>query len=107
MDNDAAESDEDKKDVSSHILPTAANLLGICFLVFSLISGLKLRDQTFLDEFVALALVAFLLASLASYASLRVKDAHGFYRKTADIFFLGGLCLLTLVSLAVVLKIIS
>jgi hypothetical protein len=41
-----AESDEEKKDVSIHILPTAANLLGICFLVFSLISVLKLGDQT-------------------------------------------------------------
>jgi hypothetical protein len=77
-----AESDEEKKDVSIHILPTAANLLGICFLVFSLISVLKLGDQTFLDELVTLAIVDFLFASLASYASLRVITAHGFYRKS-------------------------
>jgi hypothetical protein len=79
-----------KKDVSIHILPTAANLLGICFLVFSLISVLKLGDQTFLDELVTLAIVDFLFASLASYASLRVITAHGFYRKAADIFFISG-----------------
>jgi hypothetical protein len=102
-----AESDEEQKDVSIHILPTAANLLGICFLVFSLISVLKLRDQTLLDELVALAIVDFLFASLASYASLRAKTAHGFYRKAADIFFVVGLCLLTLASVAIVLKIIA
>lgn len=102
-----AEGDEEKKDVSIHILPTAANLLGICFLVFSLISVLKLQDQTLLDELVAVAIVNFLLASLASYASLRLKTAHGFYRKAANIFFISGLCLLTLASLAIVLKIIA
>jgi len=101
------EGEEEKKDVSIHILPTAANLLGICFLVFSLISVLKLRDQTLLDELVASAIAAFLFAGLASYASLRVKTAHGCYRKAADIFFIGGLCLLTLATLAIVLKIIA
>lgn len=101
-----AEGDEEKKDVSIHILPTAANLLGICFLVFSLISVLKLQDQTLLDELVAVAIVVFLFAGLASYVSLRGKNTHGFYRKAADILFVVGLCLLTLASLAIVLKII-
>jgi hypothetical protein len=102
-----AERDDEKIDVSIHILPTAANLLGICFLVFSFISVLKLRDQTLLDELVAVAIVVFLFASLASYASLRSKTAHGFYRKAADILFVVGLCFLTLASLAIVLKIIA
>ena len=97
---------DEKKNVAMHILPTAANLLGICFLIFSFINVLKLQNETLIDELVAVTIVVFLVASVASYASLRSERTHLLYRKTADIFFLIGLCFLTLAAIAIVLKII-
>ena len=98
---------DDEKDVTIHILPTAANLFGICFLVFSFIRVMKLQDQTLLDELAALSISIFLLACFASYVSIRGNNRSILYRKAADIFFVVGLILLTFGSLVIVLKILK
>ena len=66
-----SEKRDGRKDISHHILPTAANLLGLCFVILSVIKVLRLGAQTVIDEFVAVAIVIFLIASIFSYASIR------------------------------------
>lgn len=100
-------SKDEEKNFTVHILPTAATLLGICFLVFSFVNVLKLNEQTLLDELAAVAIIVFLLACLASYASLRKTPRHRVYHKAADMFFIIGLVLLTLASIVITLKIIA
>jgi multisubunit Na+/H+ antiporter MnhG subunit len=95
-----------KKYVSHHILPTAANLLGLCFVILSVINVMKLGAQTLIDELVAAAIVIFLVASIFSYASIRSQARSDAYEKTADIVFLSGLVLLTAASIIILFEII-
>lgn len=79
--------------LGNHILPTSANLLGICFLIFSLAHFQERLAATFLDEFSALALLLFLASCFFSYFSLRNQKGER-YEKIADISFLCGLVLM-------------
>jgi hypothetical protein len=95
-----------KKYISHHILPTAANLLGLCFVILSVIKIMKLGAETIIDEMAALGVVIFLVASIFSYASIRSQTRTDLYEKIADIVFLAGLGLLTITALIIVFEII-
>ena len=96
-----------KNAISNHILPTASNLLGLCFVILSFMKVTRLGLETIIDELVAVAIVLFLAASVLSYVSIRTaskKSDH--YEKIADGIFLSGLGLLTITALIVVFEII-
>lgn len=95
-----------KKYISHHILPTAANLLGLCFVILSVIKMMHLGAETIIDELVASAVVIFLVASIFSYASLRSEARSERFEKVADVVFLAGLALLTITALIIVFEII-
>jgi len=105
METGMPEDGNGKKYVSHHILPTAANLLGLCFVILSVIKVMKLGAQTLLDELVAVAIVIFLVASIFSYASIRSQTRSDAYEKIADIVFLSGLGLLTAASIIILFEI--
>lgn len=79
--------------LSNHILPASANLLGICFLIFAMTKALGKADATLIDELAGTDVVIFLLASICSYVSMR-KDRENYFERAADIFFMLGLVLL-------------
>jgi len=80
-------------------MPTASTLLGICFAMLGYINVLAINEKTLLDEILAIAIVLFFGATICSYLSMR-SDKHGLrYERTADIIFLCGLGLLTIVAL--------
>jgi hypothetical protein len=96
-----------KNSISNHILPTASNLLGLCFVILSFMKVTSIGLETMIDELVAVAIILFLAASVLSYVSIRTtskKSDH--YEKIADVIFLSGLGLLTITSVIVVLEII-
>jgi hypothetical protein len=95
-----------RKYMSHHILPTAANLLGLCFVILSFIKVMKLGAETVIDEMVAMAVVIFLVASIFSYASIRSQANAERFEKIADIVFISGLGLLTVTALVVVFEIV-
>jgi multisubunit Na+/H+ antiporter MnhG subunit len=102
-------SDNDKngrKYVSHHILPTSSNLLGLCFVILSLMKVLKVDRETIIDELIAVAILLFLVASVLSYASMRSDQQHERYERAADIFFLTGLVVLSIISVIVVFVVI-
>lgn len=76
-----------------HILTTASNLLGICFI---LITGIKFTNAnltTYADEVATFASIGFLISCILSYVSLRTendKDEERF-ENWADICFIFGL----------------
>jgi hypothetical protein len=93
-----------RKNVARHILPTAAHLLGLCFILLSFIKLENLLAATLIDESLCLVIVLFLFASVFSYASMR-SDRHAErYERIADIAFLVGLGFLTLVAIVIVLQ---
>ncbi len=93
-----------RKDVAKHILPTAAQLLGLCFILLSLIKLENLLAATLIDESLGVVIVLFLCASIFSYAAMRSQRHSEKYERIADIVFLIGLSFLTLVALAIVLQ---
>ena len=89
----------DRKNVSKHILPTSANLLGLCFLILTLKHLWKANSiGRFIDKLDGITILIFLAASFLSYASMRVARKGDLYEKIADIVFLSGLLLLSLIA---------
>jgi hypothetical protein len=101
-----SENGNGKKYISHHILPAAANLLGLCFVILSVIKIMKLGAETIIDELVAIGVVIFLVASIFSYASIRSETRSEIFEKIADIVFLVGLGLLTITSFIIVFEIL-
>jgi len=101
-----SENNNNRKDISHHILPTSANLVGICFLIISFIRLFNLAHQTIIDELLTIAISFFLIASFFSYASIRAKSRNNFYEKVADIIFMSGLTIITLIAVVVTLEMI-
>jgi hypothetical protein len=93
-----------RKDVAKHILPTAANLLGLCFILLSYIKIAKLAAETIIDESLGVVIVLFLFSSIFSYASMRSHRHSEIYERIADIVFLIGLGFLTIVSMMVLFQ---
>ena len=98
---------DDRKDVSRHILPTASNLLGLCFVIFGMAKIYTFEERTLLDEMTAVTILFFLAACLFSYASIRAKSMSDRYEKIADIFFLIGLTSITLVTVVIAFEIVK
>jgi hypothetical protein len=84
---------------SHHILSTSSNLLGICFLIFSIVRSSNMQDKTLLDDLCLVVIILFMISSVLSYISIRSTKNHDLYEKYADTIFisaLGFLCLIWL-----------
>jgi len=94
----------EKKNISRHILPTSANLLGLCFVLLSFIKiSTHGGVETIVDELVGVAIIFFLFSSIFSYASMRARKKAEFYEKIADTIFLAGLVFLSMISITLVI----
>ncbi len=88
------------KDLSSHILPTAANLVGVCIMSLSLVKLLPRHGwSNWVDEALAIDSLIFLGSVALSYASLRVEHNANNLEAWAERLFLTGLILIILASL--------
>lgn len=94
------------RQLSHHILPTSANLLGICFLIFTMAHFQSKAEETFLDDCAALAILIFMLASLLSYLSIRSPNRAGLER-VADISFIVGLGILTTTAVLIAFRLMK
>lgn len=79
------------KDLSQHILPTSAQLVGVCMTVISLVKVLHIGQAgSMLDRLLAVDALLFAVSAALSYASIRgIKSAS--LEKYADQFFMVGL----------------
>ena len=97
---------ENKKNISRHILPTSSNLLGLCFVILTFIKLSKIENESIIDEIMGALIIMFLISSVISYISMRTKKKSELYEKIADFIFLAGLCLLTLVSSVIIFEVV-
>ncbi len=87
------------KNVSKYILPAASNLLGLCFLILTLNKIWKANTVgKFIDKLAGVMILIFLTASVLSYTSMRSQRRGEQYGGIADIIFLAGLFLLSLIT---------
>ncbi len=81
----------ERNDLSQHILPTSAQLVGVCLTVISLVKVLHIGQVgSLLDKFLAIDALLFTISATLSYASMR-KNESANLEKYADQFFMLGL----------------
>ena len=87
-------------DVSRHILPTSATLVGVCLMVVSLVRLTEVTGNvsTVIDDVMAFDSIAFLASSVLSYLSLRTGRDTRHLERYADLLFLAGLALMVVAS---------
>ena len=89
-------------DLSQHILPSAATMIGICTTLIGLVKIIEARiGPSHVDEYGALTAMLFLASALASYFSIRHGDRAGvsaWCERIADLAFVAGLVSLTLIA---------
>jgi len=92
--------------MSIHILPTSANLLGLCFLLLTSVKLFGFQSKAFFNEALGVAILFFLGASFFSYASIRSTKRAEQYERIADGIFLAGLSFLSIIAFVLVANII-
>jgi hypothetical protein len=81
----------ERKDLSRHILPTSAQLVGVCITVISLVKVLHIGHAgSLLDKLMAVDALLFTGSAALSYASMRGATSE-YLEKYADQFFMLGL----------------
>ncbi|MDD5772923.1 MAG: hypothetical protein PHX78_05590 [bacterium] len=100
------EENKDRKNIAQHILPTASNLLGLCFVLLSFIKLSNISAETIIDECLGILIALFLASCIFSYASMRSQKQSEKYEKIADIIFIIGLSSLALISIIIIFELI-
>ena len=103
-----SENSNQKENISQHILPVSANLLGLCFILINFLQYWKMSKAVdmILDNLVGVAIVLFLISSVLSYMAMRAKKRSELYERLADYVFLSGLFFMTGVSLMIAFEIL-
>lgn len=90
---------EKNNNLSSHILPTSATMVGVCMTVISLAKLLEERTRPgMVDEMMAFDGLIFLVSALCSYLSIRSPRNAERLERIADLAFMGGLLLMVFTS---------
>jgi len=83
--------DSNNKNLSHHILPTSAQLVGVCITVISLVKAFHFGQAgSILDLLLATDALLFTTSAVLSYFSMRNTNSE-ILEKYADIFFIFGL----------------
>lgn len=90
--------------LAHHILPTASNLLAICFVILSFVKMGDKAKNTFLDEMIILPIILFFSASVLSYFAMRSHKDKPKIEKTADLVFMIGLLSLSIIAVNLVIE---
>lgn len=78
--------------LSSHILPTSATMIGVCMTVLSVVKLLEERTRPgMIDELMAFNSLIFLVSAIFSYLSIRSRTQSERLEKIADLAFMAGL----------------
>lgn len=89
-------------DLSHHILPNSATMVGVCIMVISIVKGTDTGLANYIDKALALDSVLFMLSALLSFISIRSDRVSESLERWAEMIFL-----LALVSMSVITVIFS
>lgn len=89
--------------LSHHILPSASTMLGVCLTGIGLVKVAEARlGPSHVDEYLALNSVCFLISCVCSYSSIRrnngAPNGRNRLERIADVFFIIGLVVMTIIS---------
>lgn len=97
-----------EKDLSSHILPTSATMVGVCMTVISLIKLFNTGKAVghLVDKVLAVDSLVFLLSAVFSYLAIRSPKNDKRLESWADNAFMAGLVLMVLGAVALSFELI-
>lgn len=88
------------RDLSHHILPNSATMVGVCITVLTLVKSFHPNVTSFLiDKALAIDSVIFMLSAVLSFYSIRAGQNSAILERWAEMLFLLGLISMTLITL--------
>lgn len=94
--------DNKSADVSQHILPVAATMVGVCMTVITVMQiAPKNRLTSLADDLLAIDSLLFLISTLLSYWTIRPIASSQKLELWADRFFLIGMIFMVIISFLV------
>ncbi len=91
--------DYDSNDLSHHILPNSATMVGVCIMVISIVKGMNPGFANYLiDKALAIDSILFMVSALLSFLSIRLDRSAAKLERWAEIIFLLGLVSMTIIT---------
>lgn len=92
-------SDSNSNDLSHHILPNSATMVGVCIMVISIVKsmGPGLTNHL-IDKALAIDSLLFMISALLSFSSIRLEQPAVRLERWAEMIFLIGLVSMTLIT---------
>lgn len=95
-----ANTDANDNDLTHHILPNSATMVGICIMVISIVKGTPSNHLNYLiDKALAFDSVLFMVSSLLSFVSIRQERSTVRLERWAEMIFILGLVSMTMITL--------
>ena len=90
---------KDSNDLSHHILPNSATMVGVCIMVISIVKTMKPGlVHHLIDKALAIDSLLFMISALISFSSIRLEQSTEHLERWAEIIFLVGLVSMTLIT---------
>ena len=94
--------DKKSTDISQHILPVSATMVGVCMTVITVMQiAPKNRLTSIADDLLAIDSLLFLISTLLSYWTIRPSPSNQKFELWADRFFLIGMIFMVVISFLV------
>lgn len=94
-------------DLSHHILPNSATMVGICIMVISIVKSMGPGLTNYLvDKALAIDSLLFMISALLSFISIRLQQNTERLERWAEMIFLLGLISMTLITVVFSFEII-
>ena len=99
--------DSNSNDLSHHILPNSATMVGVCIMVISIVKSMGPGLANYLiDKALAIDSLLFMISALLSFLSIRLKRSTERLERWAEMIFLLGLVSMTLITVVFSFEII-
>ena len=99
MKNHNYNSGSDSNDLSHHILPNSATMVGVCIMVISIVKSMGPGLANYLiDKALAIDSILFMISALLSFSSIRLEQSAERLERWAEVLFLIGLVSMTLIT---------
>ncbi|MDO9161952.1 MAG: hypothetical protein Q8N35_09575 [Methylococcaceae bacterium] len=86
-------------DLSQHILPNSATMVGVCIMVISIVKSQPSDLVSYLiDKALAIDSVLFTVSALLSFLSIRLERSTVHLERWAEVIFIVGLVSMTLIA---------
>jgi multisubunit Na+/H+ antiporter MnhF subunit len=87
-------------DLSHHILPNSATMVGVCIMVISIVKSMPPDTVNYLiDKALAVDSLLFMISALLSFLSIRLERSTLALERWAEIIFILGLVSMTMINL--------